>query len=76
MLQTLHAFFATDGAAVAAVFGTLWRYLAPALALLILWRCAKPLLRFRREPETWAWLVMPDGLSTVSTPPVTGAILC
>ncbi len=61
MLQTLHAFFATDGAAVAAVFGTLWRYLAPALALLILWRCAKPLLRFRREPETWAWLVMPDG---------------
>ena len=61
MLQTLHEFFATDGAAFANVFSTVWRYLAPALALLILWRCAKPLLRFRREPETWAWLVMPDG---------------
>ena len=31
------------------------------LGVLILWRCAKPLLRFRRDPETWAWLVMPDG---------------
>ena len=29
--------------------------------LIILWRCAGPLLRFRREPELWAWLKMPDG---------------
>mgnify|MGYP003355463495 CR=1 FL=1 len=33
----------------------------PVLAVLLLWRCARPLLKFRREPETWAWLVMPDG---------------
>ena len=34
---------------------------AAVLAVLLLWRCARPLLKFRREPETWAWLVMPDG---------------
>ncbi len=43
------------------VFCTYWRFVAPVLAILILWRCAKPLLRFRKEPEIWAWLVMPDG---------------
>ena len=43
------------------MFCTVWRYLAPVLAVLLLWRCARPLLKFRREPETWAWLVMPDG---------------
>ena len=61
MLQALNEFFQTDGAAIANIFCTAWRFVAPTLALLILWRCAKPLLRFRREPETWAWLVMPDG---------------
>ena len=61
MLQALNEFFQTDGVAVAELFCNVWRFLAPALALLILWRSAKPLLRFRREPETWAWLVMPDG---------------
>lgn len=61
MLQALNEFFQTDGAAMANIFCTAWRFVAPTLALLILWRCAKPLLRFRREPETWAWLVMPDG---------------
>ncbi len=37
------------------------RYLAPALALLLLFRCCKPLFTFRREPEIWGWLKMPDG---------------
>ena len=37
------------------------RYLAPAVALLLLIRCIKPLLTFRREPEIWGWLNMPDG---------------
>lgn len=60
-MEALGRFFQTDGAGIAASFCTIWRYLAPMLMLLILWRCAKPLLRYRREPETWAWLVMPDG---------------
>lgn len=33
----------------------------PILAALLLLRCAMPLLTFRREPEIWAWLVMPGG---------------
>ena len=36
------------------------RYLALILAALILLRCARPLLTFRREPEIWAWLC-PEG---------------
>ena len=50
-----------DGASLASTLCTVWRYLAPVLAIVLLWRCAKPMVRFRREPETWAWLVMPDG---------------
>lgn len=37
------------------------RYLAPLLALVLLWRCLKPLLRFKRVPEIWAWLYLNDG---------------
>ena len=57
----LGAYLQSDGAGLAVTFCTIWRYVAPLLAILLLWRCAKPMLRFRREPETWAWLVMPDG---------------
>ena len=59
--SAIATFFQTDGVQIASVFATIWRYAAPLLALLLLWRCAKPLLRFRREPEIWAWLTMPDG---------------
>ena len=61
ILEAVNEYFRTDGAMVANVFCTVLRFLVPILAILIIWRCAKPLLRFRREPETWAWLVMPDG---------------
>ena len=37
------------------------RYAAPVLAFILLWRCLKPLLSFKREPEIWAWLHMADG---------------
>lgn len=37
------------------------RYAVPVLTALLLLRCALPLLTFRREPEIWAWLNMPDG---------------
>lgn len=37
------------------------RYLAPLVALILLGRCIMPLLTFRKEPEIWAWLNMPDG---------------
>lgn len=37
------------------------RYLAPFLAIILLWRCCKPLLTFRREPEIWGFLCIKDG---------------
>lgn len=37
------------------------RFVAPALALLLLWRCCRPLLTFQREPEIWAFLCFNDG---------------
>ena len=43
------------------VYIGIMRYLAPILAFLLLLRCAKPLLTFRREPEIWAWLCLEDG---------------
>ena len=36
------------------------RWVAPLLAALILVRCIRPLLTFRREPEIWAWLCLSD----------------
>ena len=43
------------------LYCTVVRILLPILALLILLRCAKRLLTFRKEPEIWAWLCLPDG---------------
>ena len=37
------------------------RYAAPVLVTLLLLRCFRPLLTFRKEPEIWAWLMMEDG---------------
>ena len=43
------------------LYCTVVRILLPVLALLILLRCTKSLLTFRKEPEIWAWLCLPDG---------------
>lgn len=43
------------------VFQAILRYLVPVLAGLLLFRCIRPLLTFRREPEIWAWLCLEDG---------------
>lgn len=45
----------------AALYTGVLRYVFPALALVILIRCAWSLLHFRREPEVWAWLTAPNG---------------
>ena len=37
------------------------RYAVPILAILLLFRCCRPLLTFRKEPEIWAWLMTADG---------------
>lgn len=37
------------------------RYLVPALIALLLFRCIKPLVSFRKEPEIWAWIRFDNG---------------
>ena len=43
------------------VYIGIMRYFAPLLAILLLFRCIKPLMTFRREPEIWAWLCLEGG---------------
>ena len=43
------------------VYNAIVRFVFPVLALIIVFRCAKSLLSFQREPEIWAWLCLPDG---------------
>lgn len=43
------------------VYIGLTRYAMPILTLVLLLRCAWPLISFRREPEIWAWLNTDDG---------------
>lgn len=43
------------------VYIGLMRYVAPAMVLLLLLRCAWPLLTFRRVPEIWGWLCLENG---------------
>ncbi len=40
------------------VFQTILRYAMPVLTAVLLLRCIRPLLTFRREPEIWAWLCL------------------
>ena len=42
------------------VFVAILRWIAPILAAVLLFRCIRPLLTFRREPEIWAWLCLSD----------------
>lgn len=43
------------------VYIAILRYLVPALIALLLFRCIKPLVSFRKEPEIWAWIRFADG---------------
>ena len=52
---------AVDMGSLATEYVGFLRYAAPVLTILLLLRCAYPLLTFRREPEIWAWLNMADG---------------
>ena len=53
--------FLQDQAALGNAYIHILRYAAPAVAIFLLLRCIMPLLTFRKEPEIWAWLNMPDG---------------
>jgi cell division protein FtsW len=61
LFSGLPAAFSGMDSTYSAFYISLIRHACPALAFLLLLRCALPLLTFRREPEIWAWLVMPGG---------------
>ena len=42
------------------VFIAILRWVAPLMTALLLFRCVRPLMTFRREPEIWAWLCLSD----------------
>ena len=43
------------------VFTAMLRWVGPIITALLLFRCIRPLMTFRREPEIWAWLCLADG---------------
>ena len=59
-MEILLSFF-QDQAALGNAYIHILRYAALAVAIFLLLRCIMPLLTFRKEPEIWAWLNMPDG---------------
>ncbi|MBQ7331400.1 MAG: FtsW/RodA/SpoVE family cell cycle protein [Oscillospiraceae bacterium] len=52
--------FSQADSATIHVYQQTMRYLIPVLVTLLLIRCIRPLLTFRREPEIWAWLKLED----------------
>lgn len=60
-METIFAALAQAKDSYIGVYLSFLRYAAPILAVVLLWRCLKPLLTFKWEPEIWAWLVMKDG---------------
>jgi len=55
-VSDLIAAFVNAEAYYVRVFQEILRYLMPVLTALLLLRCIRPLLTFRREPEIWAWI--------------------
>lgn len=62
-MQAITAWLQTAAAKLqfASVYSAVLRYVFPALALIILCRCGRSLLFFKKEPEIWAWLATPTG---------------
>lgn len=50
-----------DNLQFASLYGAVLRFAFPVLALILLGRCAKSLLTFKKEPEVWGWLTLPSG---------------
>lgn len=50
-----------DGITALSVYYMILRISMPVMAMIVLIRCGRSLLGFRREPEVWAWLRMPTG---------------
>ncbi len=57
-MELIGELFAGADSTYVNVYIAIFRWAAPLLAVLLLFRCLKPLMTFRREPEIWAWLCL------------------
>ena len=57
-MEVIGDLFAGADSTYVNVYIAIFRWIAPILAGLLLLRCLKPLMTFRREPEIWAWLCL------------------
>ena len=55
LIESIGSRLANDPA-ISGGFLSVMRFVFPVLAFLVLYRCAKSLLTFRKQPEVWAWL--------------------
>ena len=60
-MENLVAEFTGAQSLYANVFIAIVRWLMPILTAVLLFRCIRPLISFRREPEIWAWLCLSGG---------------
>ena len=60
-MEQILQWLAESDKSYADVYLGILRYVAPLMAFVLLWRCLKPLLTFKREPEIWAWLYLNNG---------------
>lgn len=63
LFQSILDLFQDSGGGVSftSLYSAVLRISLPVLALIVVIRCAKSLLGFRREPEVWGWLRLMDG---------------
>ena len=60
-MEAIYEFLSGANPVYVQVYLGILRYGAPVLLFFLLWRCLKPLMLFKREPEIWAWLELEDG---------------
>jgi len=61
-LEAIYEFLSGANPVYVKVYLGVLRYAAPVLVLILLCRCLKPLMTYKREPEIWAWLEQTDGI--------------
>ena len=60
-MENLAAEVAGAQSVYASVLIAVLRWIVPVLTAILMFRCARPLVTFRREPEIWAWLCLSGG---------------
>ncbi len=60
-MEAIYDFFSGANTVYVQVYLGILRYVSPVLIFILLWRCLKPLMLFKREPEIWAWLELQGG---------------